>query len=151
MLKDKIDTARKLSRADWLMLVQAWWLLLAVDLGLRALPFPRLQTWAARTARRGESSAPARTEATIQRARRMVRIASRNHLYAMTCLRRSLVMQRLLSRRGIATELRFGVQKQAGKLQAHAWLEHAGRPVGEPEALTQRYALLAVQQAPTHE
>ena len=145
MLRNKIRAALKLSPSDWLLLLQAWWLLLVVDLGLRALSFPRLQAWAAGNAPDRAAPTPANVGETIRMANHMVKLASRNHLYPMTCLRRSLTMQRLLARRGVATELRFGVQKEAGQLQAHAWLEHAGTPIGEPETLSERYATLAIQ------
>src|SRR5512139_1732137 len=36
----KVRTARPLSRSDWGVFFQAWFLLLGVDLGLRLLPFP---------------------------------------------------------------------------------------------------------------
>jgi hypothetical protein len=63
----------------------------------------------------------------------------------MTCLRRSLALQWLLRRRGIDTELRFGVRRVAGDpgLEAHAWLERHGHPVSEPEALTGQFTQLA--------
>ena len=145
MLQNKIRAAFKLSPSDWLLLIQAWLLLLVVDLGLRALPFTRLQAWAAGRAGDNAAPSPVGALATIPQAHRMVDIASRFHLYPMTCLRRSLALQRLLARRGILTELRFGVQKEGGQLLAHAWLEHEGAPIGEPETLSERYATLVSQ------
>ena len=139
MLKDKIDAARRLSPSEWQLLAQAWILLLPVDLGLRVMPFPRLRAWASRVAPGSNGLTRAEVEAIIRQTSRMVQIASRNHLYAMTCLRRSLVTQRLLARRGIVTDLRFGVQKEGGQLQAHAWLEYERIPIGEPETLSERF------------
>ncbi len=139
MFKNKLAAARKLSTSDWHLLVRAWLLLLYVDLGLRTLPFPRLQAWASRAAPGGVAPSPGEAEAAIRQTYHMVHIAGRNHLYAMTCLRRSLVTQRLLARRGINTDLRFGVQKADGQLQAHAWLEYEHTPIGEPEALSKRF------------
>ena len=146
MLKDKFDAARKLTPAEWRLLVQAWLLLLPVDLGLWVLPFPRLQAWASRVTPGGYTPLPAEAEAVICQTYRMVSIASRNHLYEMTCLRRSLVTQRLLARRGIGTCLRFGVQKEAGRLQAHAWLEYERTPIGEPETLNKHFVKLAFKE-----
>jgi len=57
----------------------------------------------------------------------------------MTCLRRSLVLQRMLGRRSIPAELRLGVRKEEGQLKAHAWLEYQGQPVGEAEDLEEKY------------
>jgi hypothetical protein len=72
--------------------------------------------------------------------------AARSHLYPMRCLRRSLVIQSLLARRGIRTELRFGVRKDDGELSAHAWLEYEGEVVVEPQAITERYKPLDVME-----
>jgi transglutaminase superfamily protein len=47
------------------------------------------------------------------------------------CLMRSLVMTRLLARRGIDTTLVLAVRLQDG-FGAHAWVEVDGRPVLEP-------------------
>lgn len=43
-----------------------------------------------------------------------------------TCLTRSLVLQWILARRGIGTELKVGVRNEGDGLHAHAWLECGG-------------------------
>lgn len=73
---------------------------------------------------------------------RIVSIAGRNHLIKMSCLRRALVLQWLLRRRGIQTQLRFGVRTQGNDLQAHAWLEKDGILISEPELVHERYSTL---------
>jgi hypothetical protein len=47
------------------------------------------------------------------------------------CLRRSLVLLQLLSRRGIEAELVIGTRTSPDFL-AHAWVEHDGEPVLSP-------------------
>lgn len=140
LLKDKLRAARTFSGSDWQILLQAWFLLFAVDLGLRWLPYPRLQEMAAR-GWGGEETGNAAD--VIRDLQRLVNVAAHNHLYEMSCLRRSLALQRLLGWRGIRTELRFGVHKEAGELRAHAWLEYDGQPIGEPGAIAARFAVLA--------
>jgi len=44
------------------------------------------------------------------------------------CLTRSLVLTRMLARRGIEARLVIGIRPQPSFL-AHAWVEHAGKPV----------------------
>jgi hypothetical protein len=44
------------------------------------------------------------------------------------CLMRSLVLTRLLARRGVPSTLIIGVSP-APEFTAHAWVEHAGRPL----------------------
>lgn len=52
---------------------------------------------------------------------------------ATSCLHRSLVLWWLLERRGFEAALRFGARKHEGRLEAHAWVEHAGAPVHQAE------------------
>jgi hypothetical protein len=139
----KLRSALSLPPRDWWLLIQAWVLLLAVDLGLRWLPFHRLQAWVDHFL--DGISKPAelvQARQVIQRTRRMVEIARRHHLYPMTCLRHALALQWMLARQGVRAELRFGVNRQGGDLKAHAWLEYGGVPIGEPEMITEHFALL---------
>jgi len=139
-MRDKLRALLGLTRAEWGVLVQAWVLLLWVDLGLRLLPFPRLRAWAAPGELAHSRKIPdGEALAQIQGIQSLVNSAARNHLYPMTCLRRSLVLQRMLGRRSIPAELRLGVRKEEGQLKAHAWLEYQGQPVGEAEDLEEKY------------
>lgn len=70
-------------------------------------------------------------------------MAAHHHLGAKTCLRTSLVLQTLLLRRGIQTELRIGVRKLGSELCAHAWLEYAGAPIGQPGDIATSFLPLA--------
>lgn len=141
-LRRKLRAGRRLSAGDWRVMARAWFWLLLVDAGLRLLPFPRVQRVVPPVAH-SLAGSPEETAAAIRRLRRLVDIAARNHLYPMTCLRRALVLQRMLAQAGIATKLQFGVRKEAGALAAHAWLEYDGQPIGQPEAIAARYAPLA--------
>jgi len=144
-LTRKLRKARALSAQEWWIFFQAWVLLLAVDWGLRLLSVRRLQRVIVGGQHRPARD-PAGSAATIEKVQKLVEIAARNHLYPMQCLRRSLVLQQLLARRGIVTDLRFGVQRDAGILHAHAWLEHAGQPIGEHgDAASQFVPLASVQ------
>ena len=96
VIRRKARAARRLAVSDWWTLFQAWFMLLAVDLGLRLLPFRWVRGYAARVR-------PAEADpGDLPRQQRLVDVAARNHLYPLGCLRRSLVLQRLLGRRGIA-------------------------------------------------
>jgi hypothetical protein len=137
----KLRSASRFSPTDWLFLLEAWSWLLFFDLGLRTRRFSDLQTFAARLAARPPLP-PEETENLIRALRAAVDRARYNHLYPMTCLRRSLTLQKMLSERGLAAELKIGVRKEAGQLIAHAWLEYLGQPLGEPEQITEQYATL---------
>jgi hypothetical protein len=46
-----------------------------------------------------------------------------------TCLTQAFAAQMMLARAGHATDLRIGVAKRDGALEAHAWLEYQGTVV----------------------
>ena len=141
LMLHKLRSASWLTPTDWLFFIQAWFWLLIFDLGLRTRPFSDMQGFAARVAKRPIPS-PEQTEDLIRALKAAVDHARYNHLYPMTCLRRALTLQKLLSERGIAAELKIGVRKEAGQLSAHAWLEYQGKPLGEPERIKEQYAAL---------
>ena len=142
MIGRKVRSALSYSWHDRWVLLQAWVLLLAVDLGLRALPFPWVQRLVMMGRRDAGDCQSAGAPATIRRLGWLVGAAGRNHLCRIRCLQRSLALQWLLGRRGIATHLQIGVRKEADELSAHAWLTHAGHPIGEPPSVAEEFAPL---------
>ena len=138
---NKLRNASQLSPADWLLFIQAWIWLLFFDLGLRTRPFPDLQVFASRLSSH-PAPPPEQTAKLIYRLMKAVDHARHNHIYPMTCLRRALALQKLLACKGIATELKIGVRKEAGLLSAHAWLEYKEQPLGEPETITEKFSAL---------
>jgi len=81
-------------------------------------------------------SRPARpaTEDTLQEANSLGWVVARTLAYVpgdTRCLARSLVLTRLLARRGIPAKLVIGARGGPDFL-AHAWVEHAGDPVLHP-------------------
>lgn len=74
------------------------------------------------------------TTSSLEEARRLGRAVTRllAHVPGDTrCLARSLVLTRLLARRGIEAKLVIGARAKPEFL-AHAWVEHAGDPVLDP-------------------
>ena len=81
---------------------------------------------------------------TLSRARKTARIvtaAARYGPHRATCLPISLVLVRLLHRRGIDADLRLGVSKAAPGIEAHAWVEHRGMPLVENQDVHERFAV----------
>lgn len=137
---------RDLTLADYVKLLQCWVLLLQTDLALRLLPFSlvrRVASLGNRTVKRSPDAAAAE----VKRLDRLVRIAARRHLYPMTCLRRSLVLRWLLGRSGVPVTLKLGVRREGTVLEAHAWVEYLGQPVGEPDEVTQYSQLQLPEQS----
>lgn len=131
--------------ADWTALGEAWWCLLAVDLGLRLLSYPRVERLFGRAPRKGARPAGA---GEVARCVWAAGAASRHHLWPMRCLARSLCLRRILARRGIEGILRIGVAREKDRLLAHAWVEWEGKPLGEVEESIARFEpLLAAEEA----
>jgi len=61
----------------------------------------------------------------------LVQLAVRRLPLASACLSRSLVLWALLRAQGVDSELRFGVRRVGDDLEAHAWVEHQGRPLND--------------------
>ena len=70
----------------------------------------------------------------------MVNAADRHGLVHPSCLVKSLAMWWLLGRQGITSQLRVGIRKEGGNLEAHAWVEREGIALNEPEEHHRHYA-----------
>lgn len=81
------------------------------------------------------------------RARRLalgVNRAAEFGLFRPLCLVRSVALNRLLERHGIAgSRIRVGVRVVAGEFTAHAWVEQGGRVLGDNDAHVGAFASLS--------
>lgn len=97
--------------------------------GLRLAGFRRWRTLLVRlTPPKPDTTRPL-DPARFETAREIARIqeaVSRHLMFRASCLEQSLVLWWLAARRGIPAELRIGARKQAGRFQAHAWVELEG-------------------------
>lgn len=88
-------------------------------------------------------SAPLPPAAALPVAHQMARgvaIAARHGPYRASCLERSLVLCRLLRRRGVMCELRFGADLAQGDLAAHAWVEWEGVVLNDAPQIGGRFS-----------
>ena len=67
-------------------------------------------------------------------------VAAAARLGGFTCLPRALTLQRILRRHGLPADLRIGVRKVGGTLDAHAWVELHGQALMEPDRGDSAYA-----------
>ena len=136
-MRAELSALAGLPRAERRILGRAWLSLLLADAALRLSPLPKVQRLLAPRARpvSAESTPPARL---VQ----LVDVAARHHVRPMGCLQKSLVLQSLLHRQGVAVDLQIGVRKHEGTLQAHAWLEQAGRPLFESPEVDSEFSPL---------
>jgi len=141
-IANKLKLAKSLSFVEWLYILLAWLFLLWYFLYLKWGSFDFLISSASADLQNARFTPFAR------RLHRLVELASRLHLLPMTCLPRSLTLQRLLALRGISSLLRIGVARVSAGVQAHAWVEVAGVPMGEADDVAEKFSLL--EHVPSH-
>jgi hypothetical protein len=99
--------------------------LTATWLGLRVFGFRRWKGFLEQRANRGTAQ-PRNSSVSARRVVQLEEAAARNLPFKTNCLEQSLVLWPLLRRRGFPAELKFGARKDAGKFEAHAWVELDG-------------------------
>jgi hypothetical protein len=58
------------------------------------------------------------------------------------CLQHSLALCLLLERRGFNTQLKIGVRKSGGDLEAHAWVEYFGKVLNDSQDVACNFTLM---------
>jgi hypothetical protein len=120
-----------LPTADKWLLIKAAFLLEAIKLSMRLLPFQASRRlWSAQGAGRPMRGLRCRDDTSADKVTWAVEVASRYTPGAKTCLNQALAAQVLLARRGRPAILRVGVAKtKGGQFRAHAWVESDGKVV----------------------
>lgn len=124
----------RLSYRDYAILGETILFAVPVELGLRLVGFDKLVRRLGRV-RRSLPRSP--TPLDGERAARLVEAVSRLYPFNATCLKKSLVLFWMFRRRGLPAELRIGVRKVDGKLEAHAWIEQGGRVLFDEDTASQ--------------
>ena len=119
------------------LLIEAFFLLVYIRIGLWLTSLPRLRQTLKRWAR-PRAAAPAVEDANREKIAWVVHVAS-GYLPNTNCLPQALAAQVLLSRLALPAALHLGVARdQAGQFKAHAWVESGGViVVGGPESRSQ--------------
>jgi hypothetical protein len=115
---------RHVARAAAIGLAATW-------LGLRLVGFRRWREIVARRARLGPQTEPKAPGISAKRIVQLEAAAARNLFFETNCLEQSLVLWPLLRRRGFPAELKIGARKDAGRFEAHAWVELAGHALND--------------------
>ncbi len=136
-LVGKLAKFRALSWPEQKVLLTAMLLLPLFWAGLRVLGLSRFQAWFVRSPLIAQMPPPFEEMTAIGA---LVNIAANHAPGPATCLTRSLLLIWLLRRRGVRGELRIGVQLAQGKLDAHAWVEYAGKPINDAPDVAERFA-----------
>jgi hypothetical protein len=142
-VRTKLDQWRALPTGERWLLVRLAVLLPAIGGALRWLGVRR--TCRLLGGLDGDASAASSVsmsaQASAERLGQLIAIASRHGLYRATCLRQSLALWWLLRRRGLPVELRIGVARVDAQMQAHAWVELAGRVINDRSTVADDYAV----------
>jgi hypothetical protein len=69
-----------------------------------------------------------------QRLTQLAAIVGRRGAITATCLRQSLLVYGILRRHGLGPELKLGVRKIDGTLDAHAWVQLEQTALGQGDA-----------------
>ena len=109
---------RALAPAERRLLLLAAILLPAYTVGVRLRGLQGVRGWF-RVLRAPAGATPAQ-------AARMVAAAARRIPWNGACLPASLTLQRLLRAQGVESELKLGVRRVGGRIEAHAWVEREG-------------------------
>ena len=134
--RHRIAVLRDLTPSDWAALGEALGVIAWTSLGLRVAKFPTVLAWATRL--RAGNAARHYPPDRVLRVAWLTMQAAR--LLRVKCLTRSLALARLLALRGVASELRIGVTKDAGMLNAHAWVEWDGVVLNDRPHCIAQYA-----------
>ena len=129
---------RSLSAPERRELVLALLLLPAVELALR-VGGVRLAQRAIDSGRFPGGLARSQAPLDAPQLARLVAAAARWGPCRASCMVRSLTLQGLLKRHGLQGQLRLGVRKAGSQLEAHAWVEHQGRPLMEPADVSRAF------------
>lgn len=135
-MTSKFARLRALSWSEQQLLVVAMLFLPLFWVGLRVLGLSRFWAWLSRTPIVARSSRSSEDVAAIGT---LVNIAGNHVPFPSTCLTRSLLLNWLLRRRGVPTELRIGTRLIQGNFEAHAWVEHEGEPINDAHDVGARF------------
>lgn len=144
-MNKNLNKIKQLSAKDWLVLLNAILLLPLIAIGLYMSGYKRTRRFMAHfvpantTKKKHNIESVRRAEMTA----RMVDIAAKHGFFRTDCLKKSLVTWWLLGRKGIESEIIFGIQKEEQDLlHAHAWVEYKGVPLGESRDAIQQFTVV---------
>jgi hypothetical protein len=121
------------------LFIEAYFLLIVVDTGLRWLGFHGLFTELARAS--GSSSSPPSNTDQIEWLSDISLSAFRWYRPHVACMHRAFSIYLLLRRHGIPAELCLGVEHRP--FESHAWAEHHGKVLGDSQAFCKTFRVIA--------
>ena len=136
--KRRLFKMAEFSSAQWWLALRAWWVLGLVKIALQVGDFKSIRNWAARVRETKPLSAE-QTNTLVDQTVQLVETIAGRHLTKITCLPRALTITRLLGRRGIRTDLKMGLRREADIVKGHAWVEYNQRPINDADDISTVY------------
>lgn len=132
----------RLPSSERSLLLRACLSLIGIEIGLRWYGYNGLLQRIERPPNRSNVTGKDRERAT-EYARGIAK-AARHHVILARCLHKSLTLHAWLRKEGLPSQLRIGVRKDGGQLQAHAWIELGDQIVNDAPEVSGTYAPLRV-------
>jgi hypothetical protein len=129
---------RALSWSEKRLLMAAAFLFPWVELALRL----RGYRWTRTLLSRFIPHTPVRDHLSPEVISQLVRRAAAASPYGVTCLRQSLILWWLLTRRGVICDIKIGTAHNADGFQAHAWVEWEGGGTNDRAEVLKRFRVL---------
>jgi len=141
-MRKRLKQLEELTFTEWRVLLSAMLLLPMIAIVLKSIGFKKAQTFLSNhLPRKPRISIHEDTQLEeAQSVARMVSVAANHGPYHANCLKRSLLIWWLLGRRGIATDLKIGVNKDKGDFSAHAWVEYQGNVLIDASDIEDRFS-----------
>ena len=141
-IRKRLKQLEELTFTEWRVLLSAILLLPMIALVLKSIGFKKTQTFLSNHLTK-KPKISIHEDMQLEEAEsvaRMVSIAANHGFYSANCLKKSLLTWWLLGRRGIATELKIGVNKETGGFNAHAWVEYRGNVLIDATDIEDRFS-----------
>ena len=123
LVRDPGESALILRMAAWISIL---------SLLVKVQPLPRALQMVSVTAPRDSLKASTETERRLATAVDLL-LATDVLIFKPICWKRAAILHRYLALHGTATRIVFGMRRAAdGRVDGHAWLEVAGKPILEP-------------------
>ena len=131
-----------MSWRDRALFVEAILIVSALPLVLRVVRVQKLTRALGRSLDHRRASGARVDERRAREIARIVAMGSRHTPADTSCLHRSLALWWLLGRRQLDSRLKMGARHTGGKLDAHAWVEHAGIVINDDPDVARQYTPL---------
>jgi hypothetical protein len=141
-LTERLRRAATLGPRDWLLVAEAW-----IELARAGVLLRIDSARAVRGALEQSPGSGADEHDLPPQLLEMFLVASRFHVFRLTCLPKALALKRMLERRRFAPTLRIGARKEAGKLLGHAWVEIDDVPFNDAADVADRFPPFSISEA----